>query len=139
MKLARGNGNGNTTGLLGKGVEVSGEIHFSDTFHIEGKVAGKLVSETGTLVIEETGRVEAEVNVGVCIVRGALEGNINAQSRIEISKTGRVGGDLMTPVLLIEEGAVFNGSVGMSQGASSRASEEIRLVESQEKTRVKGA
>lgn len=139
MKLVKSNGNDFAFGMLGKGVSVMGDIRFDDKLHVEGKVIGKVASEKGTLIIEEAGRVEAQIEVGVCIIRGTLEGNVNARSRIEIHKTSHVRGDMTTPVLLIEEGAVFNGSVGMGQEAAARLPEEIQSRDSEERLKVKGA
>ena len=139
MKTAKNNGNDGAPGLLGKGVEVTGDILFGERLQVEGRVAGKLISDSGTLVIEDSGLVQAQVEVGVCVIRGTLEGNVNAKSRIEIHKTSRVSGELTTPVLLIEEGAVFNGTVGMNQEARSRLPEDILPEGSEERIRVKGA
>lgn len=139
MKIVKNNGDENAHGLLGKGVEVRGDILFTERLQVEGKVAGKLVSESGTLIIEETGRVEAQVDVGVCVIRGVLEGNVSAKSRIEVRKAGRVRGDLKTPVLLVEEGAVLNGTIGMGAEMSSRLPETARSKDGEEKLKVKGA
>lgn len=139
MKLVKESANENTFGLLGKAVEVTGDIVFADRLQIEGKVVGKLISENGTLIIGGTGRVEAEVDVSVCVVYGILNGNVDARSRVEIHKGSRVNGDLKTPVLIIEEGAVFNGAIGMGQRADSSTAEGIRLKDSDEKVKVKGA
>jgi cytoskeletal protein CcmA (bactofilin family) len=139
MKIVKNNGEDNTYGLLGKGVEVTGEILFAERLQVEGKVIGKLISESGTLIIEETGRVEAEVDVGVCVIRGTLEGNVRAKSRIEVRKASRVRGDLTTPVLLVEEGAVFNGNIGMGAEMSNRLPDAFRARGEEEKIKVKGA
>jgi cytoskeletal protein CcmA (bactofilin family) len=138
MKLVK-NGSDIAFGLLGRGVSVMGDIRFEDKLQVEGKVVGKVTSEKGTLIVEEGGRIEAQVDVGVCIIRGAVEGNINARSRIEIHKASRVRGDMTTPVLLVEEGAVFNGSVGMGQEQEARLPEEIPSRDSEERLKVKGA
>ena len=139
MKLAKNNVNANSSGLLGKGIEVNGDIQFAEELQVAGRVMGKLASETGTLIIEETGRVEAQVDVGVCIIRGILQGNVNAKSRIEIYKTGRVSGDLITPVLLVEEGAIINGTIGMAKEGTNRLSEERSSGSGEEKIKVKSA
>jgi len=139
MKIVKNNGDDNAYGLLGKGVEVTGDILFTERLQVEGRVVGNVVSESGTLIIEETGRVEAQVDVGVCVIRGILEGNVRAKSRIEVRKASRVRGDLTTPVLLVEEGAVFNGTIGMGAEVSSRMPETIRPKDSEEKLKVKGA
>ena len=139
MKLSKNNVSDNASGLLGKDVEITGDILFTGRLQVEGRVAGKLISDGGTLLIGDTGRVQAEIDVGVCIIRGTLEGNVNAKSRIEIHKTSQVNGDLTTPVLLIEEGAVFNGTIGMNQEMRGRLPEDILPEESAERVRGKGA
>lgn len=139
MKLAKSNVNGNSSGLLGKGIEVNGDINFAEELQVAGRVVGKLSSETGTLIIEDSGRVEAQVAVGVCVIRGILQGNVTARSRIEVYKTGRVSGDLITPILLVEEGAVINGTIGMAKEGGGRVSEESLSVGGEEKLKVKSA
>ena len=139
MKLVKENGIDNASGLIGKGVEVTGDVLFTDALRVEGRVVGSLVSEKGTLIVEESARVEARVDVGVCLISGILEGNIKAKSRVEVRRTSRVRGDIITPVLLVEEGAVLNGNVGMSAEAASRLLDSTREPDSQENAMVKGA
>jgi cytoskeletal protein CcmA (bactofilin family) len=125
MKLVKGDNGGSDFGLIGRGIEITGDIVFADRLHVDGKVSGKLSSESGTLVIGETGQVEAQLDVGVCVIHGAVYGNLVARSKVEIHKTGRAHGELITPVLLVEEGAVFNGTIKMGQEASGRLLEEV--------------
>jgi cytoskeletal protein CcmA (bactofilin family) len=137
MKLVKNGGSDSIMGLIGKGVEVSGDIVFTDALRIEGKVMGSLVAENGTLIIDESATVEARIEVAVCVIAGTLDGNVKAKSRVEIHKTSRIKGDISTPVLLVEEGAVLNGSVGMSDEAASRLLDATRG--GQESFVVKGA
>ena len=125
MKLVKGDNGNSDFGWIGRGIEVTGDILFTDRLQVDGKVSGKLSSESGTLVIGEMGTVEAQLDVGICIVQGTLHGNLIARSKVEIRKTGRVHGDLITPVLLVEEGALFNGAIKMGQEASGRLLEEV--------------
>lgn len=138
MKLVKDNNSDNVSGLLGKGMEVTGDIVFTDRLQVEGRIVGKLISEKGTLIIGETGRVEAQVEVSVCVIHGTLQGNVDARSRVEIRKTSRVNGDLTTPVMLIEEGAIFNGTIGMGQQANGSVVERIRPKDDDEQLRAKG-
>jgi len=115
MKLGKAGTSSTDFGLVGQGIEVNGDISFADQLHIDGKVSGKLVSKGGTLVIGESGQLDAEVEVGVCIIHGTVRGNITARAKVEIRKSGRVTGDVLTPVLLVEEGAIFNGVIRMGQ------------------------
>lgn len=125
MKLVKGEANSSDFGWIGRGIEVTGDITFADRLQVDGKVTGKLISESGTLIIGESGQLDTQIDVGVCVVHGELRGNLIARSKLEIRRTGRVHGDVATPVLLVEEGAVFNGAIRMTQEASGRL-EEVR-------------
>ena len=126
MKLVKGENGNSEFGWIGRGIEINGDIAFSDRLQVDGRVSGKLTSESGTLVIGELGQLDAQIDVGVCVVHGSVNGNLVARSKVEIRRTGRVHGDVMTPVLLVEEGAVFNGAIKMGKEASgTRALEEV--------------
>ena len=126
MKLVKGENGNSEFGWIGRGIEINGDIAFSDRLQVDGRVSGKLTSENGTLIIGEPGQLDAQIDVGVCVVHGSVNGNLVARSKVEIRRTGRVNGDVMTPVLLVEEGAVFNGAIKMGKEAlGSRTLEEV--------------
>jgi cytoskeletal protein CcmA (bactofilin family) len=126
MKLVKGENGNSEFGWIGRGIEITGDIAFSDRLQVDGKVSGKITSDGGTLIIGETGELEARIDVGVCVIHGVVNGNLNARSKVEVRRTARVHGDMMTPVLLVEEGSVFNGVVKMGQEASAnRVLEEV--------------
>lgn len=102
-----------STGLVGKGFEVSGEINFEGALNIEGNVSGSINGETGTLCIAKSGCVEANVKTDICIIEGVLEGDLVATTRVEIAKTGRIKGKITTHNLVIAEGAIFEGNLEM--------------------------
>ena len=129
MKLVKSEPSNSDLGWIGRGIEVKGDITFTDRLQIEGKTIGKLTSDSGTLIIGESGQIEAQIDVGVCVVHGTVQGNLIARSKLEIRRTGRVHGDVITPVLLVEEGAVFNGAIRMTQEAGGRLLEDVRLTE----------
>jgi cytoskeletal protein CcmA (bactofilin family) len=131
MKQFKANGEDTGQGRISRGVEVSGDVLFADALQVDGKVTGKLISESGSLLIEQTGEIHADIDVGVCVIRGALNGNVNARSRVEIYKTARVKGDITTPILLVEEGATLSGAISMGKESTSlpigsQDSEELR-------------
>lgn len=138
MKAFKGNGEELGQGRISRGVEVAGDVLFADALQVDGKVTGKVISESGSLMIEPTGDIEADIDVGVCVVRGALHGNINARSRVEIYKTARVNGDITTPVLLVEEGAMLSGAITMGK-AVAKHTEAIRIEGSEDLRKTKGA
>jgi len=114
MKAFKADNGGADLGFSGQGIEISGQVQFNDRLQVDGKITGKVTSESGVLTIGESGLIEAQVEVGTCIVYGRIEGDLSSSTRIEIRKTGRVHGDIITPSLLIEEGAILNGMVKMT-------------------------
>ena len=141
MNLVKNDRKSPDYGLIGQGIKVSGDINFADQLQVEGNVVGKITSPGGTLVIGETGELEAQIDVGICVIHGSLYGDLLGKSRVEIRKTGKVHGDVITPILIVEEGAVFNGAIKMGQEASSRKLEEIPAsdIEPDSKRKLRGA
>jgi len=135
MKLVKSEPSNSDFGWIGRGIEVNGDITFADRLQVDGKSIGKLTSDSGTLIIGESGQIEAQIDVGVCVVHGSVQGNLIARSKLEIRRTGRVHGDVITPVLLVEEGAVFNGAIRMTQEVGGRLLEEVRLNEAESEGR----
>jgi cytoskeletal protein CcmA (bactofilin family) len=100
--------------VLGEGVELQGELSFSGGLRVDGAIKGKIHSE-GVLVVGPKGKVEAEVHVQRASLRGEFHGVIHASDRIEIHTEGKVHGDLYTPCLIIEAGALFEGKCNMGE------------------------
>ena len=73
------------------------------------------------LIVGESGRIEAEVKAKSVLVLGRVSGNVEASERVEIQASGIVEGDVRAPRLLVQEGAVMNGTVEMTAGASADA------------------
>lgn len=118
MKGFKTNGDDSAHGKISRGVQVSGDVLFAEALYVEGKIIGKLTSESGSLLIEQTGEVQADIDVGICVIRGTVRGNVKCKSRVEIYKTARVEGDINSPVLLVEEGALLSGAIAMSKQGS---------------------
>jgi cytoskeletal protein CcmA (bactofilin family) len=135
MKLVKGDNNSSDFGLIGRGIEVSGDINFAEQLHVHGRVSGKLSSDSGTLVIGESGEIEAHVEVGVCVIHGKVQGNLIAKSKVEIRRSGRVNGDVVTPVLLVEEGAVFDGLIKMTQEPAAPRLKDVSAEDSEDDER----
>jgi cytoskeletal protein CcmA (bactofilin family) len=95
----------------GSGLEFSGEIHGKDDFLIRGRVQGKVRLPENDVLVDEGGRVEADLVVRNIVVKGEVIGNIAASGRVVIERTGRLTGDLAASVISIEDGAQFKGSI----------------------------
>ncbi len=98
--------------VLDQGCELEGRLTFSGTLVLNGKFQGELVS-SGTLIVGQDGDLKADGQVGVAIISGQLSGHIIAQERVELRSTARIYGDIITPVLVLAEGVIFDGHCKM--------------------------
>jgi cytoskeletal protein CcmA (bactofilin family) len=94
---------------LCEGMEIIGEVKFTDAMRVETKISGKIISDSGSLVVGEKGQVQATIDVGFIEVFGTVEGSITVKHKAQIRAGGRVIGDIFAPELNIERGAFFEG------------------------------
>lgn len=107
--------------FLGEGTDINGEVKFTEIMRVDAAISGNIVSENGSLLVMEKGRVKATVQAGSVEISGTVEGTITAKTSVKIHSTGRVYGDIYTPALIIEHGAVFDGKCHMmNDGAQAR-------------------
>ena len=92
------------TGFFDKDTEFKGDLNFKGTFRIDGRFKGKIDSDS-ILIIGDNGKVEADIKIGYLIINGEIKGNIQASEKVEINSKGRVLGTIITPKLVVEEGA----------------------------------
>ncbi|MEK6591253.1 MAG: polymer-forming cytoskeletal protein [Nitrospinota bacterium] len=98
--------------FLGEGTEFKGLLSFEGTVRIDGKFEGEVVTKD-TLILGENAVMNADVTVGTIITRGKVTGNITATKKIEVYKDGEVVGNIKTPLLIVEEGAILDGKCEM--------------------------
>jgi len=99
--------------FLGEGTDIIGEVKFTEIMRIDAGVSGTITSDSGTLLIMEKGRAKATIKAGIVEVSGIVEGTITAKTSVKIHPSGRVYGDIYTPALMIEHGALFDGKCHM--------------------------
>ncbi len=106
-------GSGELEGFLDEGTTFSGDVSFHDTLRIDGKFEGAVRSGK-TLVIGESADVNAEVDVAIVSVSGRLRGSVRASERVELLPTAHAECSLDCKVLIVHEGAKFDGQCVMS-------------------------
>jgi cytoskeletal protein CcmA (bactofilin family) len=98
--------------IIGKGIIIRGSLSGGGDLVIEGRVEGQ-ISLKNHLTIEGTGKVEADIRADELTINGEASGNIDALTRVAINTSARVNGDVKAPRVVIEDGAVFNGTIEM--------------------------
>ena len=106
--------------LLGKGSEFEGKLAFEGKVRIDGTFTGE-ISTNDLLQVGEGARIQAEITCGTIVLEGEVVGNIKATQAVELRRPAKVHGDIMTPSLVIEKGALFHGASRMEAGAKSAA------------------
>ena len=105
---------------LGVDALFKGTLRFEGTVRIDGKFEG-VVSTKDTLVIGETGDMRADIEVGTLVCKGNLNGTVVASKKIEMHPASKITGNVQTPAVSIELGAVLDGHLNMT----GRTSEKI--------------
>lgn len=98
--------------IITSGCHFSGKLYCKGATRIGGKVDGEIVSE-GLLIIEEEAIISAEVKAEDIVIQGHLRGTVEAHGKVELSPSCVFEGDIITPVLVVQEGAQFNGRTTM--------------------------
>ncbi len=113
--LARDIKEGTLSGFVGNGTSVTGEATFKAMLRIDGHLSGKVISNSGTLIVGTNGKVDANIEVSVAVIHGTINGDIIATQRLELGRAAKVNGNIQTPSLVIEQGGIFEGSCKMLQ------------------------
>jgi cytoskeletal protein CcmA (bactofilin family) len=93
---------------LSSDVEIKGNLKFSGELTFEGKLEGEIQTD-GLLNMGDTAVVTGNINAQSVVVRGKLNGNINAKEKIEIKAKAELFGDIRATKLVVEEGVTFVG------------------------------
>jgi cytoskeletal protein CcmA (bactofilin family) len=112
-KVTAGKGS-DLSAYIDEASEIEGKYTFGGTVMLNGKLTGEVWSDD-TLIIGEKGVVHASVRAGVVLVSGEVRGNILGTERVELRGTARVYGDVEAPVVVVEEGVVFEGHCRMTK------------------------
>jgi len=113
--LARDIKEGTLSGFVGGGTMLTGEANFKAMMRVDGHLSGRVTSTSGTLIVGANGKVDANIEVAVAVIHGTINGDIIATQRLELGRAAKVNGNIQTPSLIIEQGAVFEGSCKMLQ------------------------
>jgi cytoskeletal protein CcmA (bactofilin family) len=112
--------------FLGRDTEFEGKLSFNGAVRIDGRLKGEIFTE-GTLIVGEAAAIASDIHVSHIIVSGEIRGNIVASDRIEIHAPGKVFGNIQAPVVIIDEGVVFEGNCRM-QAAKGNEEKKVAVI-----------
>ncbi|WP_319469545.1 polymer-forming cytoskeletal protein [uncultured Pseudodesulfovibrio sp.] len=110
--------NSELNAFLGVGTEYRGKLDFVGTVRIDGRFEGE-ISTDGDLILGRKASITGTVKVGRLTSCGRIEGDVVVKERSMLEKTSVLTGSLKTPVLVVEKGAVIEGSLAMTEGSTA--------------------
>ena len=92
---------------------------------VDGHLIGTVKSESGTLIIGTNGQVDANIAVAAAMINGTVNGDIVATEKLQLGRTARVMGNIHSPRLIVEEGAILEGMCSMIQAREVQEEEAV--------------
>jgi cytoskeletal protein CcmA (bactofilin family) len=101
------------TSLISQGTIIRGDVRFTGTLHLDGRIEGVVLGEGSNAVftLSEHGQVQGEVRVPHAMINGQVNGDIYASERLELAPQARVIGDVRYNTLEMAAGAQVNGRI----------------------------
>lgn len=105
-----------STNQLKNGTVITGDLTSESDARIDGTVNGN-IKVKGKVIIGNTGKVTGDITCAFCDIEGKVKGKLNISDSLTLKATANYEGEIETKKLIIEPGAVFNGSCKMDGGA----------------------
>ncbi|MGD9021564.1 MAG: polymer-forming cytoskeletal protein [Lysobacterales bacterium] len=99
--------------IIGAGIRINGDISGDDNLLIEGQVEGKIRLDAHQVEVGQNGKVKADITAKVVRIAGEVRGDVTGVEKVIISRTGNVHGNIIAPRMMLEDGAMFKGSIDM--------------------------
>jgi len=125
---------------LGASVEINGDLRGHEDIRIEGLVEGSVNFSNHTVIIGAQGHIQADIYANVVIVEGEVHGNVYGSEKVVVKPCGNVLGDIKSPRVSLEDGAIFKGRIEMEaipyiernvdRGDRNHSSESIQTLSS---------
>lgn len=103
-----------TDSLIGHGGSLEGKVQCNTNLRIEGNFSGEIQC-SGTVTIGEQGTAHSSIRAQEVIIAGKVYGDVTADRRLTMTGTGQLHGNILAGALIITEGSVLNGSIGMAE------------------------
>lgn len=114
----RENGYSEDVSILSDGVNIEGKISSNGNVRIDGTVTGD-VTVKGNLTLGASSVVNGQITAKNLTASGKVDGTLNVEDKLTLESSSKIKGDIIAKVLVIEEGAKFDGKSSMSQSSTS--------------------
>lgn len=113
-----------TPTTIGRTVTMEGTLTAQEDILLEGRFNGEVLLMENALVVGQTGDIRADIKAKNVTIQGKANGDIKASDQVEISASGSMRGDILSPRVILHDGAKFKGRIdmepeGLEAGAKS--------------------
>lgn len=106
---------------VGKSVIFKGQLISSEDITLDGRVEGTIEVRDHRLTVGPDAEIQADIIAKTVDVLGSVSGSIIAHDKVEIRETGSIEGDIVSPRLVMADGAILRGRVETSTRGAGQA------------------
>ena len=122
VKELRADKQGSMPMAIGSTIHIKGDVTGDEDLIIHGHVEGTINLKDHNVIIGRKGKVDANINARQIVVEGELNGDLNGEEKVVIRETGNVLGNVISPRVTLEDGAMFKGSIEMEPRQNNKYS-----------------
>ncbi len=99
--------------IISSGVVIEGKVTSNGNVRVDGVVKGDITAQ-GNLTVGEHGSIQGQLTGDTVSIGGKVDGTVNAKEKLVLESKSVLKGDLITKILVVEAGAIFEGRSSMS-------------------------
>ncbi len=102
-----------TKATIGATIVIKGELSGDEDILVAGEFEGSIDLPNHALTVVRSGQVKADVRANTVEIQGEIQGDIDGIDKVQITKTGRMQGNITSPRVILDDGAIFKGRIDM--------------------------
>jgi cytoskeletal protein CcmA (bactofilin family) len=99
--------------IIGAGVVLEGKLSSNGNIRVDGAINGDITAN-GNVTVGESGEITGEIKAEVISIGGKVTGGIHSKEKAVLESKAVLKGDIVTKILVVEAGAIFDGNSKMS-------------------------
>ena len=99
--------------IIGATIVIKGELSGDEDIVIAGEFEGNIDLPNHRLTIVDRGQVKADIKANMVEIQGEVQGDVDGVDKVLIAKTGRMQGNITSPRVILDDGAIFKGRIDM--------------------------
>ena len=103
---------GNTSTIIAKSATLDGNLETAGNLRVEGKLVGNICCKA-KVAMGDSSVVEGNISTQNAEIAGKVKGQLEVADLLILKSTAVIDGDIVAGKIMIETGAVFNGTCKM--------------------------